>query len=351
MPPPSLACRVSCVLLLLAGLGLPAASTAQQSGPVLSGTVYGVGGEPLEGADIVVVGRSERTTTDASGRFRISGLGANRYSLLIRMVGYAPAQVVAALGDAGLTDLEIFLTQLPQFLDNIVVVGERRGVHGRVLGPELQPVTGAEVRVLGGGAVQRTDSTGRFSFPDKHGSTYAVRVTAEGYVSQPVHLRIPTGQSREVTIHLAERYPGYEAPFREDEHYRNLGERLSWNSPLTRMAHDELERFEGMRVCDMPKVRFSLSRAMERGATFYTVINGHLVLENILPCYWLADDVALVEFGVGCSKDGVAGIHLTTRAPNPRGAASMRRLSGPSRMEGNCVSIWLKGGATIVEMP
>jgi hypothetical protein len=211
---------------LLAALCLvPGDAAAQQRpAPVLAGTIYGVGGTPLEGADLVVIGRQERVTTDADGRFRIEGLPTNRYELLVRAVGYAPSRIVAVLGEAGMTDLEIFLTQIPYTLQNIVVVGERRGVHGRVLGPDLQPVAGAEVRVLGGGAVMRTDSTGTFTFPDKHGSTYALRVTAEGYVSQPVHLRIPTGQSREVTIHLAEVYPGYEAPFREDQHYHDLGD-------------------------------------------------------------------------------------------------------------------------------
>jgi hypothetical protein len=197
----------------------------------------------------------------------------------------------------------------------------------------------------------RTDSTGQFSFPDKHGSTYALRVRADGYISQPVHLRIPTGQSREVTIHLSEVYPGYEPVFREDEHYRDLGERLAWRSPLTRIADGEMERFEGMRICDIPKVRFSLSRAMARGGVFRTVINGHLVLENILPCYWLADEVALVELAVSCGKDGVGGAGFSAAARRPRALGSMRRLSAPSMIEGSCVAIWLKGNMAQVEVP
>lgn len=338
---------------LLATLCLaPGDAVGQQPpAPVLAGTVYGVGGAPLEGADVVVIGRQERVRTDAAGRFRIEGLPSNRYALLIRAVGYEPSRIVAVLGEAGMTDLEIFLIQIPYTLQNIVVVGERRGVHGRVLGPDLQPVAGAEVRVLGGGAVMRTDSTGQFSFPDKHGSTYALRVTADGYISQPVHLRIPTGQSREVTIHMAEVYPGYEPVFREEEHYRDLGERLAWRSPLTRIPHDELERFEGMRVCDMPKVRFSLSRIMESGLPFYTVVDGHLVLESILPCYWLADEVALVELGVSCGKDGIAGMFLSTSGQRPRITAPNRRASAPSRLEGSCVAIWLKGNMAQVEVP
>ncbi len=337
--------------LLVALCGLPSVMTAQQPGPILAGTVYGVGGEPLEGAQIVVVGRDVEVSTDEQGRFRITGLASNRYNLLIRMVGYGPTQVIAALGDAGLTDLEIFMTPLPQTLETIVVVGDRRGVHGRVLGPDLEPVAGAEVRVLGGGAVMRTDSSGTFTFPDKHGSTYTLRVTADGYISQPVHLRIPTGQSREVTIHLAAVYPGYEAPFREDEHYHDLGERLAWYPAMTRLADDQMERFKEMRVCDIPMVRLSLSRAMASGQTFMTVVNGHMVLENIPPCYWLASDVALIEMGVGCNKDGVGGIGFLAADRRPRLPGSMRRHSAPSRMEGSCVSIWLKGNMTRVKVP
>lgn len=351
MAAPRFSLLASPFALLVALCGLTSAVAAQQPGPILAGTVYGVGGEPLEGAQVVVLGRNVEVSTDEQGRFRITGLTTNRYNLLIRMVGYGPMQVIAALGDAGLTDLDIFMTQLPQALEPIVVVGERRGVHGRVLGPDLQPVAGAEVRVLGGGAVMRTDSTGTFTFPDKHGSTYALRVTADGYISQPVHLRIPTGQSREVTIHLAEVHPGYEPVFREEQHYRDLGERLAWLSPLTRIPHDELEGFEGMRVCDMPKVRFSLSRIVESGLPFYTVVDGHLVLESILPCDWLADEVALVELGVSCGKDGIAGMFLSTSGQRPRITAPNRRASAPSRMEGSCVAIWLKGNTASVEVP
>lgn len=343
-------------LLLIALFLAPGGAVGQQPPPpVLAGTVYGASGAPLEGAEVVVAGRAERATTDADGRFRIAGLAVNRYNLLVRMVGYAPIQVIASLGEAGLTDLEIFLTQLPQILENIVVVGDRRGVHGRVLGPDLQPVAGAEVRILGGGAVQRTDGTGRFSFPDKHGATYVVRVTAEGYISQPVHLRIPTGQSREVTIHLAEVYPGYQPVFREDEHYRDLGERLARRSPLTRIAHDELARFDGMRVCDIPKVRFSLNRALGSttadGAAVTTVVNGHLVLENILPCFWLVDEVALVELGVSCHKDGVAGMGFFAAGRMPRTPASTRMVGPRSMLESSCIAIWLKGGMASVEVP
>lgn len=339
------------VLRLMALSGLPSVLFAQQPGPVLAGTVYGVGGEPLEGAQIVVVGRDVEVSTDEQGRFRITGLASNRYNLLIRMVGYGPMQVIASLGDAGLTDLEIFMTQLPQALETIVVVGDRRGVHGRVLGPDLQPVAGAEVRVLGGGAIQRTDSSGTFTFPDKHGSTYTLRVKADGYVSQPVHLRIPSGQSREVTIHLAEVYPGYEAPFREDEHFRDLGERLAMRSPMTRLADDQMARFNDMRVCDIPMVRLALSRAMESGVTFRTVINGHLVLENIPPCYWLASDVAMVEMGVTCGKDGVSGMGFLAADRRPRLPGSMRRHLAPSKLESSCVALWLKGNTARVEVP
>lgn len=337
--------------LLVAVCGLPSAVVAQQPSPILAGTVFGAGGEPLEGAQVVVVGRNVEVSTDEQGRFRITGLTTNRYNLLIRMVGYRPMQVTAALGGAGLTNLDVFMIQFPQALDPIVVIGERRGVHGRVLGPDLQPVAGAEVRVLGGGAIQRTDSTGTFTFPDKHGSTYALRVTADGYISQSIHLRIPTGQSREVTIHLLGVYPGYEPVFREEEHYRDLGERLAWLSPLTRIPHDELERFEGVRVCDMPKVRFSLSRIVESGLPFYTVVDGHLVLESILPCGWRAEEVALVELGVSCGKDGIAGMFRSTSGQRPRITAPSRRVSAPSRMEGSCVAIWLKGNAASAEVP
>ncbi len=328
MPDSSRACCVFRSLLTLGFLLLPAISMAQQPGAVLAGTVYGVGGAPLAGADIVIVEREERVTTGPDGRFRLTGLPTNRYLLLIRAPGYDPARIVAVLGEAGIANLEIFLNQYPYALDNIVVTGERRGIYGVVLGPDMEPISGSQVRVLGGGASQLSDSVGQFGFPDKHGGTYAVRATKEGFLAKPVFLRVPRGESRQVTIHLAPVPPGYRAPILERAMYEDLATRLAYTSPLGRMNDQELERFEGMRVCDIPKVRAFLSGAerFPSGLVPVTVVNGHQVLRGWPPCDWLASEVALIELDIRCNLDGVVGW----------------RMHGPARPGGTCIALWLK---------
>lgn len=308
------------------GLLLTSPAAAQEPGRV-SGVVYGVGGGPLQGAEVILMARDRRATTDEEGRFQFLGLSAGRYDVLVRMVGYEPARIVAVLGDAGLAPLEIFLTQRPFTLENIVVTGARRGIYGLVLDPRLEPAEGAQVRILGGGVVQRTDSTGRFAFPDKRGSTYVVRVTKPGYLAQPVHLRVPTHESRELVIHLAYEPEGYQAPLREEQHLMDLGARLAWTPGIGRIADGEIQRFEGMRVCDIPKVRAYLASARIPAV----ILNGHHYLLGWEPCDWMAEDVALIELEVSCGPDGIGAR-----------SAARSRGGGRGRLGGGCAALWLK---------
>jgi hypothetical protein len=120
---------------------------------------------------------------------------------------------------------------------------------------------------------------------------------------------------------------------------------------MSRLADDQMLRFDGMRVCDIPMVKQSLNRTIAAGLTFMTVVNGHLILENILPCYWLAEEVALVELGVLCGKDGVGGIGFLAADRYPRAPGSMRPPALRSAVEGSCVAIWLKENMAQVEVP
>ena len=308
------------------GFSWAAPAEAQEHGRV-SGVVYGVGGAPLPGAEVILAMRDQRTSTDEAGRFQFSGLPAGQHNILVRMIGYEPSRVVAILGDSGLAPLEIFLTQRPYTLQNIIVTGERQGIYGLVLDPRLEPAEGAQVRILGGGVVQRTDSTGRFAFPDKRGSTYVVRVTKPGYLARPVHLRVPTNASRELVIHLGYEPEGYQAPFREEQHLMDLGSRLAWTPGHGRIADGEIQRFEGMRVCDIPKVRAYLASARIPGV----ILNGHHFLMGWEPCDWMAEDVALIELDVQCGPDGI----FTPSAVSTRGR-------GRGRLGSGCAALWLK---------
>ena len=306
-----------------------AAPAAAQAPASLSGRVYGDGGAPIVGGEVILAGHGRAARTDIAGRFEFLELHPGQYTVLVRAIGYEPNSLVVVLGDAGLEPLEIFLTSSPYRLENIVVVGERRGIHGVVLDPDRLPAEGAEVRILGGGEVARTDSSGRFSFPNRHGATYALRVVKAGYLARPVFLDVPTGQSREVTVHLEVPPSGYRSPLREEEQYQNLASRLAWTSRLGRLAGAELEKFPGMRVCDIPMVKRMVASLPPPYPI--VVIDGHLVLRGSEPCEWLVEDMALIELDISCSLDGIAGANPT-----------MRRGMSRSGIGRGCVGLWRK---------
>src|SRR5688500_17726734 len=75
-------------LFALGSLGAAAPAAAQSS--EVAGTVTAAGsGEPLVGAQVVVVGGSQRAVSDERGRFRISGLTTPNVTLEARRIGYS----------------------------------------------------------------------------------------------------------------------------------------------------------------------------------------------------------------------------------------------------------------------
>lgn len=306
---------------------------AAQEPVVLTGRVYGVGGAPIEGAE-VLLGRIGSDTTDADGRFRLEGVPPGNHVMLVRRIGYLPNRVSVAVSLDGVppAEMEIFLAQAPWTLEDIVVRGERRGVYGVVLDPLLRPFPGATVTLVGGGASQVTDSAGQFAFPDKTGAAYAVRTEAPGYVARLVQLRVPAGQSREVTIHLAYPVAGQLAPRNPDWMYFQLGRRLGWRSRNTRLEDAEIARFAEMRVCDVPKVRASYRG---RDDDLRIVLDGHEVLWNWSLCDWKVSEVAVIELGLLCDDQGVRDLSL-----GRRGRAEFQ--PGRDLETFPCIGLWRK---------
>ena len=110
------------------------AVVAQSSGRSLAGVQIGVTGQPGKGA-----------VTDASGRFRISGLAGDpgtQVSLSARMIGFRASQQVARIGE---TNVQFALTQQLVSLDQVVVTGTVGNQQARALGNSIAKVNAAEV--------------------------------------------------------------------------------------------------------------------------------------------------------------------------------------------------------------
>ncbi len=92
----------------------------------ISGTLVTVAEEPLEGVSVRLLPIGFATETDATGRFRFTGLPAGRYELQIRHIGYEPVGFALEIADP---DEEFDLGVIPleavaPMLEGVVVEGE-----------------------------------------------------------------------------------------------------------------------------------------------------------------------------------------------------------------------------------
>ena len=88
----------------------------------ISGRILSEDGTALYGANIVVAASRAGTSTDAQGRYELSGLERGEYTLIASFVGYAPATRAVALGGIPLS-VDFALQSDPLDLETVVVTG------------------------------------------------------------------------------------------------------------------------------------------------------------------------------------------------------------------------------------
>jgi outer membrane receptor protein involved in Fe transport len=87
---------VRCVLLFVAFGLAPRPAAAQDTGTV-QGTVLDDAGTPIPGTQVAVVGTTRGTTSDADGRYRITGLPTGEQTLRASFVGYRSQTVTVTI--------------------------------------------------------------------------------------------------------------------------------------------------------------------------------------------------------------------------------------------------------------
>ncbi|HYD54168.1 MAG TPA: carboxypeptidase regulatory-like domain-containing protein, partial [Gemmatimonadaceae bacterium] len=88
----------------------------------VTGTVSGDDGRPIEGALVTLVGTRFGGTTNATGRYVISGAPAGRFDLRVQRLGYRPAVQSIVIGTTPVT-ADVTLAAQPTSLSAIAVVG------------------------------------------------------------------------------------------------------------------------------------------------------------------------------------------------------------------------------------
>lgn len=144
---------------------------------------------PLEGAVVRVVGTERADTTDAGGRYRLSGLPEGSYRVYpdharYRALGLAPDTSTVALHRGRVAERDFGIPSAEDTVAADLEMGQPSSatVFGAVVRRGTSdPIGGVRVTVDGERFVQVTDSTGTFRFPDLGAGRHRVSVHHVGY--------------------------------------------------------------------------------------------------------------------------------------------------------------------------
>ena len=141
--------------LLVAAAVLPRAAAAAPA-PPLTGIVRDSLGNPLPNVSIVVAEVSRVTTTNAQGRFAVTGLPAGTYHLNVLLIGYRPGHVVVTLPEGGnIEALEIVLAPSTVRLQGVQVTATPTGTDPLNITQSTVELSGTELqRRVGAGVAQ-----------------------------------------------------------------------------------------------------------------------------------------------------------------------------------------------------
>ena len=135
--------RSICMLTVVGALLAAPPRVHAQSGVVEGTTVSAVTQRPLPGVQVAVEGQTSRgAVSDASGRFRITGITGESVRLTARAIGYRPLTETVAVGK---TDIRLVLGERVVELNQVVVTGTAGTTLKRELGTAVAGVNAAEV--------------------------------------------------------------------------------------------------------------------------------------------------------------------------------------------------------------
>ncbi len=117
------------IAVLIAAIGVSAAGlpahAQQASGGTIVGLVRDTAGRPVAAANVSLRPGDRRTQTDSSGRFTITGLGDNTYTVHARKFGYRPDSWDVQLAKGGRVEVKLSLEAAPRLLDTVKVAASQ----------------------------------------------------------------------------------------------------------------------------------------------------------------------------------------------------------------------------------
>ena len=111
----------------------------------IGGQVQHTDGVPIAGATVRLSDNSMGMLTDTRGRFRLEGVAAGSYTLIVEQLGFSPRELAVNAGD---TALVVVLTESPLALSGVVVTATGAAQRIMTATTAIGAVTGPELREL-----------------------------------------------------------------------------------------------------------------------------------------------------------------------------------------------------------
>ena len=136
----------------------PSDGAAQSVRTAVAGIVVDSTGSPVVGAHITVEGTELYTTTDGTGRFRLSEVEVGRVELVGRRIGFRAAALPIELTARGATQLMVTLSVVPEVLAPVEVTGRREVYDARLAGFESRAAKRTSGHFITRERIERTNS-------------------------------------------------------------------------------------------------------------------------------------------------------------------------------------------------
>ena len=133
------------VLALVLGLVLTSAPAQAQTASVEGRVTTASTGDPVEGAQVSIVGTNVGTRTDADGRFVLLNVPAGNQQIRVLLIGYAMGSVTFTVRPGQTNTANIQMQASVLRLDEIVVTGTAGQARKREIGNSLAQISAADI--------------------------------------------------------------------------------------------------------------------------------------------------------------------------------------------------------------
>ncbi|MEW5918535.1 MAG: TonB-dependent receptor, partial [Gemmatimonadota bacterium] len=169
----------------LLALALAATALEAQQTGTISGRVTAEGtGQPIEGAQVFIVGSTLGTRTAANGRYTIANVPAAQYRVRAQMIGYRPTELPANVTAGGTVTLDYVMRQQAISLDAMVVTGTAGQARAREVGNSISQIDLTAVQPPSNvGTLLQGRSAGMTVMPSSAGAGSGSMIRLRGNVS------------------------------------------------------------------------------------------------------------------------------------------------------------------------